>query len=53
MIYPITHQKSVSWVNFMQHWLKVAQLFRLLIFDPTLGKAVAHRICSVPVLEIR
>ena len=34
MIHPITRQKSVSWVNFMQQWLNVAQLFRLSIFDP-------------------
>ena len=31
----------------MQHWLNVARLFRLLIFDPALGKVVAHRIYSV------
>ena len=25
IIYSITHQKSVSWANFMQHWFNIAQ----------------------------
>ena len=40
IIYPITHYKSASWANFMH------QQFRLLMFDPTLFKAVSQEICS-------
>ena len=37
-----SRQHLLHWANLNQYWWNFAQLFRLLIFDPTVGKALAH-----------